>query len=67
MKSFAECALEDKRITNHCYRNYRIMSSEEKLNRSLELIGDKTRIDGRLEMVGKNRGTSRATQTKRGM
>lgn len=67
MKSFAECAIEDSRIVNHCWRNYRVTPEHAKNKREQELVADKFRIEGRIMGIHKNKGTCRETQAKRGI
>jgi hypothetical protein len=65
-KTFAECAEEDARVCKHCFKNYQITSEHARNKRLQELVADKFRIEGRLDNVGRNGLTRRATQSKRG-
>lgn len=49
MKTFAQLAAEDRKVTQHCWRNYRVTTQEAKDKRRLEVQGDKFLADLRYD------------------
>lgn len=61
MKSFAECAKDDRKIIDHCFKGYNITPEHAKNKRKQELAAESFRIDGRILNIHEKR----LTQSKR--
>lgn len=61
MKSFADCAKDDRKIVEHCFRNYNMTPEHAKNKRKQELAAESFRVDGRIMNIHERR----LTQSKR--
>ena len=51
MKTMAQIAAEDRKVTQHCWRNYRVTSDEARKARRMELQGDRVLADLRTSIM----------------
>lgn len=66
MKSLAEICREDREMMKKIWRPG-VKRPIRPLEMKLEMIADSIRVDGYLNAVSRNIGTSRITQAKRGI